>query len=97
LRYLWTIGDQGKQMESKLIVVRAAYDAEAHVWTVQSSDLPGLSGEASTLDALVERLPGMITDLIEENGFGDDGKDVTELAVEIIASQQTRVLLPRAA
>jgi hypothetical protein len=84
-------------MESRLIVVRVAYDVEADVWFIQSSDLPGLAGEAQTADALIDRIPGMIADLIEENGFGDGGQDVAEVPVEIIASKHARVHLHQSA
>ncbi|WP_174300857.1 DUF1902 domain-containing protein [Caulobacter sp. S45] len=33
-----------------LVVVKAAYDAEAGVWYVESSDLPGLNVEAATVE-----------------------------------------------
>jgi Domain of unknown function (DUF1902) len=78
-------------MESRLIVVRLAYD-DARVWFVQNSDLPGLAAEASTIEALIERIPGMIADLIEENGLGD-GAELSEVPVEIIASRHARVHL----
>ena len=85
-------------MESQLIVVRVRYDVEAAVWFIQGSDLPGLAAEAATIEALSERLPGLITDLIEENGLGPEGnKNITELVIEIIASRQARVHLRPAA
>ncbi len=78
-------------MESTLIIVRLAYDDSARVWYIQTSDLPGLAGEAPTVENLIERIPGMIADLIEENGFA--GADVAEIPVEIIASRHARVRL----
>lgn len=38
------------------IEVTAIWDSEAGVWTATSDDVPGLALEASTLDALAERL-----------------------------------------
>jgi Domain of unknown function (DUF1902) len=90
------VGQERKEMESRLIVVRLAYDDDARVWFIQNSDLPGLAGEAPTVEALIERIPGMIADLIEENGFGD-GAEVAEVQVEIIASAHARVRLHHAA
>ncbi len=84
------------EAENRSIVVRIAYDEAAGVWFIQSSDLAGLSGEAETVEALMRRTPGMIVDLIEENGF-DDGASIAEVQVEIIASMHARVQLPRAA
>ena len=45
-----------------LIVVRATWDSETHVWTAESPDLPGLVTEASSLDELDAKLPDLIRD-----------------------------------
>jgi hypothetical protein len=50
-----------------LIVVRAAWDPEADVWWTESSDLAGLNAEAPTLESLRDKLPAVISDLIEDN------------------------------
>ena len=73
-------------MTSQLIVVKAARDDEAGVWFVESSDLPGLNAEADTLDALVEKLPALVEDLLEEAG-DRSGRDVP---IELIAHASTR-------
>lgn len=82
------IGDRA--MPSRLILVKVAHDDEAGVWYVEHSSLPGISAEAPTVEALIERLPGIVVDLIEENGFeGDPG----EVAIEVVASHTQRVVL----
>ena len=71
----------------RTVKVEAAYDHDAGVWFVQESDLPGLSAEAATFEQLCDRLPGMIRDLVEENGW-DDGHEENEchtVPIEIIA------------
>lgn len=73
-------GSVGKM--GRLIVVRATWDSEAEVWTVESSDLPGLVTEASSLDELDAKLPDLIRDLLEVSESAD-GFDVP---VEVIAS-----------
>jgi len=55
------------------IIVKAARDADAGVWFVESSDLQGLHLEADTLEALADKLPGAILDLLEACG-GFDGR-----------------------
>jgi predicted RNase H-like HicB family nuclease len=55
-------------MNRGLIVVKAAYDAEAAVWFVESSDLEGVNAEAPTLEALLQKLPGVVLDLLEDEG-----------------------------
>ncbi|WP_204351816.1 DUF1902 domain-containing protein, partial [Klebsiella variicola] len=48
---------EGTVKMGHLIVVRATWDNEADVWTAESSDLPGLVTEASSLDELDAKLP----------------------------------------
>ncbi|WP_372426236.1 DUF1902 domain-containing protein [Salinarimonas chemoclinalis] len=78
-------------MASRLVLVKAVFDDEADVWYVEHSSLPGLAAEATSLDALIARLPGMVADLIEENGF--EGGAVEEVALEVVASHGQRVAL----
>jgi len=80
-------------MLGTLIVVRVAWDAEAGVWWVEDSDLPGLNLEAESLEALRDRLPGAIEDLLEAAGHTGD----RDVPVEIIAHAHTRVRLGAAA
>jgi Domain of unknown function (DUF1902) len=82
---------------SRLILVRIAYDHDADVWYVEHSDVPGLRAEGPTADALMERIPGILSDLIEENGLDGGTDDMDEVAVEIIASASARVKLYEAA
>lgn len=45
----------------------AEWDVEASVWVATSGDVPGLAIEASTMDALVERLKIVIPELMTMN------------------------------
>ncbi|HEY2051660.1 MAG TPA: DUF1902 domain-containing protein [Caulobacteraceae bacterium] len=73
-----------------IIVVRATFDEEAGVWCTESVDLPGLRIEAPTFEALQERLPGAIADLLEDCE-GDEGHDDIEVPVELFATASSRV------
>ena len=75
------------------ITVRAEFDSEAQVWYVAETSLPGLNAEAETVEGLVEILPGMIQDLLEEDGSLGARDDPVSL--EVIA--HTTTLVPRAA
>lgn len=72
-----------------LIVVRATWDDAAKVWVAESPDLPGLVTEAENLNALDAKLPGLIRDLLEDDG--SEGE--TEVPIEVIASYSSRVRL----
>ena len=74
-------------MDNRLMIVRVSYDDEAGVWFTTGGDIPGLAAEADTIEALVKRLPGMVMDLFEVNGFsfGDDIQVGSEISLEIIA------------
>ena len=72
----------------RTVTVQAAYDQEAGVWFVEESDLRGLSAEAATFEQLAKKLPGMILDLLEENGFDGDGDCHSgTVPIELIARQ----------
>ncbi len=80
-------------LRPNLIVVRALRDEEAGVWVATSDDVPGLVTEADTLEALTEKLPGVIGDLIELNGIVSD---LPEIPIHIIAEHTARVANPKA-
>ena len=82
-------------MIGSVIVVKAARDAEAGVWFVESSDLPGLNLEAESLEALADKLPGAILDLLEAGGHLGVG-GANEVPIELIAHASTRVRIAAA-
>jgi len=77
-------------MARRLIIVKAAYDAEADVWYVEDSDLPGVNAWAPSVQELRDKLPAVILDLLEEEG-GDGEDDDLDVPIEIIAHVSTRV------
>lgn len=79
---------------SHAVHVTLAYDEEARVWYIEDSTLPGLSGEAETVDDLLRRIPAMVVDLVEENGIDDMHGDF-EVPLEI--ATKTRVQIHEAA
>jgi predicted RNase H-like HicB family nuclease len=56
----------------KPFFIRAEWDEEARVWVATSEDVPGLATEAETVEDLVEKLRGMIPELLEANGISLD-------------------------
>jgi len=69
---------------SRHAVVRCAWDSDAAVRYAPDSDVPGLATEAASLEALRQKLPGMIQDLLED----DQSEDI---AVDLIAYAHDRV------
>ena len=82
-------------MIGSLIVVKAAFDPDARVWFVEDSDLHGLNAEGTTLEELVDKLPNVVADLLEANGY--DAQGAREVPIELIAHARTRVRLGAAA
>ena len=68
-RFGWPL--EGIEATSKMIRIKAAWDAEAKVWYIEDSSLTGLHLEAETLDELHNKLPGAIEDLLEGSGERD--------------------------
>jgi predicted RNase H-like HicB family nuclease len=68
------------------IVVHADWDTEAGVWVATTQDLRGLVTEAESIEALRAKLPGMIVDLLEENGILD-----RPASIEIISRASDRL------
>jgi hypothetical protein len=68
-----------------LLVVKAAWDPDAGVWWIEHSDLHGLHLEAETLDALRDKIPGAVADLLAEDGW-----EAFDVPIEIIAHAHTR-------
>lgn len=73
------------------VTVRAEWDPEAHVWYVAETSLHGLNAEGDTVDELVQKLPGMVQDLLEEDGsWNADGKK-DPLSLDVTAHTTTLV------
>jgi len=73
---------------TRSVVIKAAHDPEAGVWFVAESDLFGLNAEAETLEGLVDKLPAVISDLLEPGEAGD-----TEVPVDLVVRISARVSL----
>ena len=73
-------------MIPSLIVVRAIWDEVANMWVAESGDI-GLVTEAPTMEALRNKVPQMIIDLLECDGERGD----FDIPVEYIAHSSQRV------
>jgi predicted RNase H-like HicB family nuclease len=75
------------RLMARPIVIHADWDPAAAVWVATTSDLRGLVTEASTMEDLRAKLPGMILDLLEEYGVSD-----LPASIEIIARASDRLI-----
>jgi predicted RNase H-like HicB family nuclease len=71
---------------ARSIVIHADWDPEAGVWVATTQDMRGLITEADSIEALRAKLPGMILDLLEEDGIVD-----RPASIEIIARASDRL------
>lgn len=69
------------------IVIHADWDPDAEVWVATTQDVRGLVTEADTVEALRAKLPGMILDLLEQQGISD-----LPASIEIIARASDRLI-----
>ena len=76
-----------------LYIVKASFDADADVWFVDHTDIPGLATEAATFEALCRKIEVMASELLEANGL-ETGP--AEIAIEIIAHTTAKLSLDAA-
>jgi predicted RNase H-like HicB family nuclease len=60
----------------KPLKINAEWDNETDVWVATSADVDGLAIEASTMDALIERLKIVIPELMEANHKAQAGDEL---------------------
>lgn len=82
-------------MQPTSIIVRADWDGEANVWVATSTDIAGLALESETLDGLMDKVPGALSDLIELNG-APTASETAEIPFYIMAEKLGRVRNPAA-
>ncbi|MGH8225387.1 MAG: DUF1902 domain-containing protein [Gammaproteobacteria bacterium] len=56
-------------MTKRLFTIRCDWDAEARVWYVAESEVPGLSLEAPTQQEMTAKLRRAVPELLELNGL----------------------------
>jgi hypothetical protein len=67
-------------------VVHANWDADSRTWWTDGEDIPGLTVQADTFEALVEVVLELAPDLLHENAAVPSGLSVN---ITIIAERQT--------
>lgn len=67
--------------------VEAFWDSEVEVWVATSKDVPGLVTEASTIEALTQKLREMIPELMQMNRIMPPGY-VGSITFELTSHRQ---------
>jgi predicted RNase H-like HicB family nuclease len=79
-------------MEGYCYRIDANWDPDAGVWVATSDDVPGLATEASTIEALADKLRIMIPELLEANHLLSSGQSGA-IAFELTSHRQEKVRL----
>lgn len=66
---------------SRTYEVEARWDSEAGVWVAESEDIPGLVAEAESMNALVEKIRGLVPELFELNCGLEPGQKTVNVRV----------------
>lgn len=72
--------------------IDALWDAEAETWVATSDEVPGLATEASTLEALAQKLRSMVPELLQLND-AIEGKQTSSVTIDIVSRRQEIVQL----
>jgi hypothetical protein len=80
-------------MQNKTIQIVAEWHADDEIWVATSEDVPGLVTEGKSVDEIAKKLPGMLCDLFELNGF-DFNDQPPEIPFHLMASQFGHVTRP---
>lgn len=73
---------------ARMLTVHAFWDDEARVWVATSDDVEGLATEACDLERLVDKLTGMIPDLLDANRIFSGAEIPFEIVVRRFATAQ---------
>lgn len=69
------------------LVVKAEWDAEAEVWYVAESDVPGLAAEGANLEELLAKLRIVVPELVELNAHLIEGDLDRDLPIRLVAER----------
>jgi predicted RNase H-like HicB family nuclease len=79
----------------KAFEIYIEWDAEASVWYVVKSDVPGLHAEAGSQEEMLEVLKDIVPELVVANVFSRDGKNVDykQVPFSLIARREESVAI----
>lgn len=77
----------------RAFTIKCEWDADAKVWYVAESDVPGLAAEAPTVEKMQEILLARIPELIQLN-LPELFRPLAEVPFELLYSQRSTARLP---
>jgi hypothetical protein len=75
----------------KAHTVKCSWDADARVWYVSETDVPGLATESATVEAMTRKLRSLIPELLSLN----EGTAAVEVPVELLWHKQELISVNR--
>lgn len=77
---------------TKQYFVKAEWDAEAGVWYIADTDVPGLVAEAETLEGLGREVCELVPEMLELNAhLLDDDAPHPDVPISLIAHQEMKI------
>lgn len=70
------MSNAARQAAMKVYTVNCQWDADAGVWYVENTDVPGLATEAPTLEELERKILVMVPEMLELNAGLQSGQPV---------------------
>jgi hypothetical protein len=75
----------------KSYTVKCDWDADARVWFVSATNVPGLATESATVESMTKKLRTLITELLAINV----GESEVEVPVELLWHRQELISVKR--
>jgi hypothetical protein len=75
----------------KSYTVKCDWDADARVWFVSATNVPGLATESATVESMTKKLRTLITELLAMNV----GESEVEVPVELLWHKQELISVKR--
>lgn len=74
-------------MPTQSFYIKVEWDAEAKVWFIDSTNVPGLNVEAESREELLTILDDLVPELLMENGAFDSDDTLPEIPYSLMFNQ----------
>jgi predicted RNase H-like HicB family nuclease len=77
-------------MHQPVFKIESYWDEESEVWVASSDEIPGLSTEADTIEALMQKLRNIVPELLLLNQI-IQSDEVNAISIEIVSHRQESI------